>query len=451
MEYPNSKITKPIRTIILVFFIVLFLVLAPGIILYTSGYRYDWQYGLLRETGSINVDIAPDTASIYINDVRIKSGMPVRLNDRVPGKYKILISNDGYFDWQKEVLVKNKQTVYIKDISMLKTGAPQAIISGKDIASIQISRDKKYLAYAERVNTTSVAHLYNLSTAQDTTLFTLSSADGGMKIEFAPNNNYLSVSDGSAPYESVLIFNADEPAKEINLTERIKYPIDKYQWKETVGPELYFSANKRLMSIVATTEQRYVLGKNSWIDWLMQNGQLWTLQTASGTKQIKLVRDTLGFSSDYADANRFTSAEQDLQLAAAYADTILLKKNNKSEMILLSNGNKYTVAGEKFLLSEYNDWLIIWTPWEIWTYSKGEEPNLLNRSGEQLNAVLPLDKYNTLALVWNDKTTALFPYYLVTHDFINASINSTAADTLNRTMYFAGKVNNSEGLWKLNY
>lgn len=451
MEYPGSHITKPVRTIILVFFIALFLILAPGIILYTSGYRYDWQYGLLRETGAINVDIYPNTASVYINDAKIKSGMPVRLNDRVPGKYKILISNEGYFDWQKEVVVKNKQTVYIKDISMLRTDTPQAIVSDKNIVSMELSPDNKYLVYAERVNTTTIAHLYNLADGTDATLTALVSDREGMKIEFAPNNNYFSVSDESAPYETVLIFNADNPLKKINLTERVKYSIDKYQWKETVEPELYFYANKRLMSIIATTEQRYVLAKNSWIDWLMQDGRLWTLQIASGTKQIKLVRDTLGFNSDFADANQFTSAEQDLRLMTAYDDTVLLKKSDKSEMILLSNGKKFTIAGEKFLLSGYNEWLIVWTPWEIWTYSNSEEPNLLNRTGEQLNEIVPLDKYNTLALIWNNRATALFPYYLVTHDFVNASINATTADTSNRTMYFAGKVNDVDGLWKLGY
>ena len=351
MEYPGSHITKPIRTIILVFFIVLFLVLAPGIILYTSGYRYDWQYGFLRETGSINVDIAPDTASIFINDVKIKSGMPVRLNDRVPGKYKILISNDGYFDWQKEVLVKNKQTVYIKDIFMLKINSPESIMTGKTISVLKISYDKKYLIYTTRNTSITEARLYRVSDGED---ILLASSTDDMEIEFAPSNDYFSVSDVTAPHQTLMIFNADDAAKKINLSERVKYPIQKYQWKESVEPELYFTANGRLMSIVATTEQRFVLGKNVWLDWYMQDGQLWTLQYASGTKQIKITRDSLGFKNDYAGTDKFTSAEQDLRFAKIYDDVVLLKKSGQAEMILLDNGKKYNLAGEKFLLSDFN-------------------------------------------------------------------------------------------------
>lgn len=93
----------------------------------------------------------------------------------------------------------------------------------------------------------------------------------------------------------------------------------------------------------------------------------------------------------------------------------------------------------------------MWTPWEITTYSHGEEPFLLNRSGEKLNKVVVLDEYNTLGLIWADRTTVLFPYYFVNHTLINQSITDADADRLNRILYFSAKVNDQDGLWKINY
>lgn len=93
----------------------------------------------------------------------------------------------------------------------------------------------------------------------------------------------------------------------------------------------------------------------------------------------------------------------------------------------------------------------MWSQWEAWTYSEGEEPYLLNRSGEHLQEIIPLDKYNTLALTWADKTTVLFPYYLVSHDFINEKIEDLSADTENKILYFINQDKNKEGIWKLNY
>ena len=120
MEYPGTKLTKPFRIFLLFFFIFLFCVLSPVIIMYTAGYRYDWQNGLLKETGAISIDIEPNDAVMLLNGVKITAKMPVRLNNIAPGKYNLRISADGYYDWVKDLEVKNKQTTYIKEIFLLK-------------------------------------------------------------------------------------------------------------------------------------------------------------------------------------------------------------------------------------------------------------------------------------------------------------------------------------------
>ena len=76
---------------------------------------------------------------------------------------------------------------------------------------------------------------------------------------------------------------------------------------------------------------------------------------------------------------------------------------------------------------------------------------MLNRAGEQLRNVLPMDKYNALALVWADNVSILYPYYLVTHNFINSPIIDATVDTKNRIFYFSGNLNGQSGLWKLLY
>lgn len=449
MEYPGSKLTKPFRLAILIFVVAVFCILAPILVMFTSGYRYDWQRGLLRETGAINIDIEPKQATVTVNGIQVASKMPVRLNDRIPGKYQIKITAPGFFDWQKEVEVKNKQTIYIKEISMLRTSQPSIVIEGQ-LAGLTLSSDGQFAAYIREFADSNEVRLLNLKNNTDTLLETFPKTTQPA-VSWAKNNNYLAISEKNAPFQTLDIYNAQEPTKKIDLMALTKYPVNRYEWKETAEPELYYSTDLRLMSFVPTISQRYVLGKNSWLDWHMDNGQLWTLQIATGTKQIQLVRDTLGFSEVFLSENAFTAGEQDLAILGSLNSTVLLKKNNKPEMILLANGQKYNIAGEQFRISDYNNWWLIWTPWEIWTYTQGEEPNLLNRSGESLQNVIPLDQYNTLSLVWKDKTTALYPYYLVAHDLINNSLTSAAADAKNKILYFTGKVGDVEGLWKLGY
>lgn len=450
MEYPGSMLKKPIRKALVIIFITAFCVLAPAIIMYTSGYRYDWKKGILKETGAINIDIEPKIASVVINNIPIKSKIPIRLNERIPGKYQLFISAPGYFDWNKEIEVKNKQTVYIKEISLLQKNQPTLLIEG-NYSDISISPDSNFLAYIKNNEKIQDINIYNLNIKEEINL-TEFDINTEYKISWAFNNNYLAISEKIPPYNNLLIYNADNPSKEHDLMALTRYPIDKYQWKESIQPEIYYSTNLRLISFIPTTEQRYILAKNNWLDWFMENGQLWTLQLNSSTSQISLVRDTLGFSEIFAPENSFESTEQDTQIIGAINNYAILKKRDKSEMILLSKNNKFNIAGEKFIISPYDNWLIIWTPWEIWTFAKNDaEPNLLTRSGEGLNQIATLDKFNTLALIWSDKTTALFPYYLVTHDLINAKIESIAVNTKKHIIYFSAEIDGKKGIWQLSY
>jgi hypothetical protein len=68
-----------------------------------------------------------------------------------------------------------------------------------------------------------------------------------------------------------------------------------------------------------------------------------------------------------------------------------------------------------------------------------------------LDEVLPLDRYNTLLLVWAKKTSIFFPYYGVNHDFINTIFTSVKTDLQSKTLYFTAKIDNQNGLWKLAY
>ena len=107
---------------------------------------------------------------------------------------------------------------------------------------------------------------------------------------------------------------------------------------------------------------------------------------------------------------------------------------------------------DKIKISQFENWWLMWSPWEIWTYSPQEnEPLLLNRSGEQLADIIPLDKYNTLALIWENRATALFPYYLVGHGLIDQRIEYANADTKNKVLYFYAEIEGEKGIWRLLY
>lgn len=450
MEYPGSKFIRPYRLAMLAVFIAAFFIIAPILVLYASGYRYDWQNGLIKATGAINIDILPEKAEIYLNDIFLKGGMPYRIKNITPGKYRLKITALGYFDWIKDVEVKSKQTVYIKEISLLKKNNPQLLTAGQ-IKDVALSADGKFLIFSRAKNNSLEIWHRDLDGANETLLAKLSSQTP-IEIVWAAKNNYAVVSDAEIPHKTVLIMNGDKPAKQINLAQKIKDRVSKYEWKQSAEPELFYSTKKGLFSFAPRLEQVYGIAKNTWLDWTMENGRLWVLRQ-NDAGETELVADLLGFKSVFKPTKNSENITLDdtYKLMTAKNNQVLLRKKNTPEMALFTSEDAYKINGEKFLISPYNEWWLIWTPWELTTYSPSEEPYLLNRSGEQLKNVMPLDNNNTLGLVWESRITALFPYYLVSHNLIDQSVTTAAADSERQILYFGAKIGNEEGLWRLAY
>lgn len=458
------------RLSMLIIFIVAFFVISPIIIMYTAGYRYDWQNGLLKETGAISIDVEPKNATVYLNGIKLQDKMPIRLNNIAPAKYSLRITAPEYFDWLKEIEVKNKQTNYTKEISLIKKNKPQILISGK-IDNLALSYDGKFIIYSaqkhlasmdvarhdsvESNNATEIWFWDNSS--QQATILSRFSGLEPISIIWSEKNNYALIADSLPPYSHLLIINAANPSKQTDLAKN-NSPIKKFEWGNSSDPQLYYSTQESIFLYSPITEKSQIITKNTYLDWYMENEQLWTMQIDSSTKQYNIIRDTLGFNSvfnrlDSTDINLATgqTEKENLRILAARQNTVLLQNNKNSQMILLTNSNKYKLPAENFTISKYNDWWLLWSQWELWTYSDGEEPYLLNRSGESLQEAEPLDKYNTLALVWANKTTVLFPYYLATHDLLEEKITNVTADTENKILYFINQNKNKEGIWTLNY
>lgn len=452
MEYPESRFTRPLRRALLIFFITIFFVSAPIIVLYTTGYRYDFHNGLLRETGSLSIDIQPETAQVYLDTLAVKDALPIRLEDITPQKYTVNIKAAGYYDWQKEIQIYNKQTTYIKEIILLKKSQPQLIVRGQ-VNEISLSPDGHYLIYTTIQDGSTLVFLRDTKNAITNLVSKLPTNNASPRFIWAKKNNNVAIATPEQPpHDHIFILQADDPTKMQDLAQIVGQPITKLEWGDTSEPTLYYSTGSAIVAFLPNTRQQRFITKNNYADWHIENDALWTMAAATTTGAITLTKDTLGFSNTFTTIalNDRTPAETDptnWRILTTEAGTVLLGNSSASKMILVREDKKFTVPADTFLVSPYNQWLLMWTPTELWTYNVGEEPHLLNRSGESLRGAIPLDEFNTLALYSKKGISALYPYYLVQQDLIHESVNTLVADSVERVLYFGDK----SGLWSLTY
>lgn len=154
--------TKRTRTALFVACLILFLITAPTVILYSSGYRIDWnpaQNGKrIVQTGGLFFKIEPKQASIYLNEKLSKKtdfffGSAL-IENLIPKEYDIKISKDGYYSWEKKLTVKEKEVTEGKRIVLIPENLNFNDIS-KGVEDFWPSPDDKKMVLKESATGTS--------------------------------------------------------------------------------------------------------------------------------------------------------------------------------------------------------------------------------------------------------------------------------------------------------
>lgn len=119
--------TKRTRTFLFILCVFLFVLAAPAIVLYSQGYRLDFNPTgngkRVVQTGAFYFKVLPKGAEVYLNrELKEKtSGLTgsILIKNLLPKTYEIEIKKAGYYPWQKSLEVKEKQVTEAKNIVLI--------------------------------------------------------------------------------------------------------------------------------------------------------------------------------------------------------------------------------------------------------------------------------------------------------------------------------------------
>ncbi len=161
---------KIVRHTIFAFFVLLFLISAPLLLFFATGYRYNFAKGKVEPTGHILVTSLPKNAEVSVNGqlqtdpwqfVLGSSHLrtPARLKNLLSGDYSIVLTKDGYWPWQRRVSVSPQTTTFITDVSLLRKVNPLKEVSQEGILQYRVVSPSRIL-YA----TTSTLYAFDRAT-----------------------------------------------------------------------------------------------------------------------------------------------------------------------------------------------------------------------------------------------------------------------------------------------
>jgi len=157
--------TKRTRTILFLICLFLFLLIAPAAVFYSQGYRFDFETKKITQTGGLFLKIEPKQVEIYLNGKLEKKtdfffGSAL-IENLLPRKYKIEIKKEGYEPWEKNLEVKEKEVIEVKNIVLIPEN-PNFSILTENVKEFWFSPDEKKIILSEKTEAGWALKLYDL-------------------------------------------------------------------------------------------------------------------------------------------------------------------------------------------------------------------------------------------------------------------------------------------------
>lgn len=102
-------------------YFVTFCILGSLCLLWALGYKVNWTAGTIEQTGIIQLS-SPQAGfhpDVFVNGVKQSESLPLTLRWLFPGHYDVLVQQDGYQSWEKQITVDPNQRVNYPGILLL--------------------------------------------------------------------------------------------------------------------------------------------------------------------------------------------------------------------------------------------------------------------------------------------------------------------------------------------
>jgi hypothetical protein len=333
--------------------ILIFLVVAPLIVLYLMGVRYDFNEKRFERTGIISGRTSPRGAELYING-ELRDTTPTTLRFLESGDYDVEVKKQGYFPWKKRLYVKSQYVTWLnpgKPALILFRSVPQKTNLQQGVLNLQAGMQK--FVYG----TTSDLYFGDINDPQNTKTLPLPLSFTALSIQGAPNTErlyiisdgrYYGIYDASAntitEFTQLVIDRQHQTSGKLQLSDGGKL----FELRDSNLYELDWRKNER--KLVISNVSSYFAADNA-IYYLRTSGNnsvLIRAELPQGTEQI--LRENL---PNFKQTELFLTSQNQLFILG---DSTLYALSNDLKRIADSVSNvKVDLVGRKIIFATNNE------------------------------------------------------------------------------------------------
>lgn len=183
--------------------VVLFLIVAPMVVLNARGYRFDMKRGVFVFSGSISFKSNPQTVDVKLNNELTTSKKLNLINNSynisglLPNDYDIQISADGYQTWSKKTDIHSGLASEFWNVILARKNYERTD-SNINAQKFFISPRNNYMAYTESSDQNFKVKIFNITSKRSEIAFDFSGWEFIEKnkkenIEWSPDESFISV------------------------------------------------------------------------------------------------------------------------------------------------------------------------------------------------------------------------------------------------------------------
>jgi len=202
--------TKKTRLTILFICVACFLFIAPVLVGYSMGYRFDFEKMKVTATGGIYVRTFPAPEQVFVDSkISEKPGIfsnSVFVQSLIPSMHSVLVKKTGYNDYSKTLPVLEKQVTKIENILLIKKNLQFQLIT--DATQSPFTNKEKFIIKN--------SNLYYSDAAENSSLTALQKSTPLLKKIAAfmqQNNNIIWLGTDGLIYKSDISSLASTPTK----------------------------------------------------------------------------------------------------------------------------------------------------------------------------------------------------------------------------------------------
>lgn len=169
-------------------FAIVFLAMAPSVIFYTAGYRWNPKKGMIERFGTVIVDTTPTGADIDIDGRPLTEKTPYTIQNMAPGLHRFSVSTGGYTRWTKDLDVYPEQVTFVNGIWLWKTSSPVERLSVNATALSGATDDRTLLILTASTPTRAV--MFNTITNQSASSQTGSIIAAPVRVSWSGSTRY---------------------------------------------------------------------------------------------------------------------------------------------------------------------------------------------------------------------------------------------------------------------